>query len=61
MPGSQIGSIRVKGILASLSLLMLVIVLTSPLVGCNTAAGFGQDLRSLGNAIENKADKNKPN
>ena len=40
------------------SLLALGVTVIGP-VGCNTTAGFGQDLEAAGDAIQNKADTEK--
>ncbi len=46
-------------IAAPLSMLMLATVLAGLLSGCNTTAGFGEDMQSAGKGIEHSADKNK--
>jgi predicted small secreted protein len=38
-------------------LVCVAAALLAALAGCNTMAGMGKDLRSLGDAIENKAEK----
>ncbi|MGH8801431.1 MAG: entericidin A/B family lipoprotein [Casimicrobiaceae bacterium] len=34
---------------------------TAMLAGCNTVEGAGNDLKATGTAIQNSADKSKPN
>jgi predicted small secreted protein len=38
----------------------LATVMAGLLAGCNTTAGFGEDMQSAGTAVENSADKHKP-
>ena len=39
--------------------LAVAMLLSSGLAGCNTTAGFGQDVEAAGDAIEDKAQKEK--
>ncbi|WP_042289643.1 entericidin A/B family lipoprotein [Citrobacter sedlakii] len=38
-----------------LGLVTLILFTTSLLAGCNTARGFGEDMKHLGNSISNAA------
>ena len=38
-----------------LSLVALILVATTLLVGCNTARGFGEDIKHLGSSISHAA------
>jgi predicted small secreted protein len=40
----------------SAALLLLLALVAGALAGCNTAEGFGRDLRHLGEAIEDAAE-----
>jgi len=40
--------------------LVILTVFTFSLAGCNTMAGFGQDLQAGGKALTKAADKDKP-
>ena len=38
---------------------MLATVMAGLLSGCNTTAGFGEDMQSAGSSVENSAEKHK--
>jgi entericidin B len=47
--------------IGSLTLALLLLIATAPLLGaCNTTAGAGQDLSATGHAVTNSAEKLKP-
>jgi len=37
----------------------LATVMAGLLAGCNTTAGFGEDMQSAGSSVENSAEKHK--
>ena len=59
MVKSRVGAQGRHPVAAPLSALMLAAVLAGLLGGCNTTAGFGEDMQSAGKGIEHSADKNK--
>lgn len=42
-----------------LAVMVAVAVLSLGLAGCNTTAGFGQDVKAAGSALEGKAKQEK--
>ena len=39
--------------------MLMIALLAFFIVGCNTMEGFGKDIKKVGTAIENSADKGK--
>lgn len=48
-----------RPMITALSMAALLTAMAGLLGGCNTTAGFGEDMQSAGSAVEHSADRNK--